>query len=128
MGQSIGVTEAANRGVPSAKTPNPLFFGAPSEKTPNPLIIGAAEAANRGVPSEKTPNPFDFGLIAEHRRKMAENSRPAAPAPAPEPQMSQEERDYRAAKQRMAAIPETEEGRRAYLVKEKGSRAGEYGW
>ena len=59
---------------------------------------------------------------------MAENIRPAAPAPAPQSQMSQEERDYRAAKQRMAAIPETEEGRRAYLVDEKNTRADEYGW
>lgn len=115
MGKSIGVTEAANRSVPSAKTPTPL-------------IIGAPPGASRRAPSAEPQNPFDFASIAERRRIMAENSRPAAPAPAPEPQLSQEERDYRAAKQRMAAIPETEEGRRAYLVKEKGSRAEEYGW
>lgn len=89
--------------------------------------IEAAEAANRRVPSAKTRSPF-LSLVEAHRQKMAENSRPAAPAPAPQPQMSQEERDYRAAKQRMAAIPETEEGRRSYLVDEKGSRAEEYGW
>ena len=66
-----------------------------------------------------------FLLEGAARRKGIVAQPPPPPAA---PQMSQEERDYRAAKQRMAAIPETEEGRRAYLVDEKNTRADEYGW
>jgi len=59
------------------------------------------------------------------RRKGAGAQPPQAPAA---PQMSADERAYLESKRRMAAIPETEEGRRSYLVDEKGSRAEEYGW
>jgi len=59
------------------------------------------------------------------RRKGASAQPPPAPAA---PQMSADDRAYLETKRRMAAIPETEEGRRSYLVDEKGSRAEEYGW